>query len=446
MDTSEITELDAVLAEGEGQRVEFKASSSRLDREFVALANAGGGVVYVGVNDDGTIAGVDTSNRFLSQVYDIARNCDPPVAIAVQVDPRRVIAVRVPEGADKPYRCRDGFFLRIGPNAQKLTRDEIIRMVLTEGRRRFDEQLVPTFSFPRDFAPERLATFLRLCDVQSDADPADILHSLDCARPEPGGLAFCNAGALFFAKDPQQFVRESFVTGVRYQGTDRFNVVDRCDIFGDPVEMVEETLKFVQRNMRVAYRITGDARRNEVHEYPLAAVREAVVNAVMHRDYGYDASHVYVHLYADRLEIENPGGLYPGLTLDELGSRSVRRNRVVADLLYRAGYVERIGSGIARMRRALADNGNPPFEVTATSFFIIRFFPRLAAADAAPLSARQNKVYQYVKGRGEASSSEIAHHLGVSGDTARRELTALLARGVLVKAGIGKATVYRATD
>jgi ATP-dependent DNA helicase RecG len=265
--------------------------------------------------------------------------------------------------------------------------------------------------------------------------------SLDVAEQRGGKLSFRQSGVLFFAKQPQRFLKESMVTCVRYQGADRFNIIDRAEILGDPITMIEAALQFVKRNMNVAYEINGQAQHKERYTYPPAAVREAIINAIMHRDYFYDGSHVYVHVFSDRMEIENPGGLLPGLTLNDLGKRSVRRNRTIADLLYRARFVERIGSGIQRMERELSENGNPPMEISVTNFFVLRFLPRVET-NTAPLTARQNRLYQFAVQRPQITKAEAAEHLAVSGDTALREIKVLIAHGLLSQTGTGKGTRY----
>ena len=132
-----------------------------------------------------------------------------------------------------------------------------------------------------------------------------------------------------------------------------------------------------------------------------------ITNAVMHRDYLYDAAHVFVSIFADRLEVENPGGLFSGLSLADLGKRSVRRNRLVADLLFRARYVERVGSGIPRIRQALQENGNPPMEISASNFFVVTFRPRLDTES--PLSARQSRLFHFVAGRTRTTKEGGGH-------------------------------------
>ena len=131
--------------------------------------------------------------------------------------------------------------------------------------------------------------------------------------------------------------------------------------------------------------------------------------------------------------------------MDELGKRSVRRNRTIADLLYRARFVERIGSGIQRMERALAENGNPPMEVSATNFFVVKLLPRPHTSTAASLTARQNCLYQFGVQRGQITKGEAAEHLAVSGDTALREIKMLMEHGLVRQTGTGKATEYTVT-
>ena len=127
---SEESYLQLKLLEGEGSKVEFKEKLTNLDREIVAFANAAGGEIYLGVDDDGGIKGITITNALLSQIQDTAQNCDPSIRINFkQYKELRVLVVLIEEGENKPYKCKEGFFLRIGPNAQKLKRDEIIQFI-----------------------------------------------------------------------------------------------------------------------------------------------------------------------------------------------------------------------------------------------------------------------------------------------------------------------------
>lgn len=442
MNTKKNNKLALIVGQGEGQKVEFKEKPNRLDREIVAFANASGGSIFLGVNDSGKISGIRLTNKLKSELHDTARNCDPPIRISIEEHSGQAIEVRVNEGDNKPYRCKDGFFLWIGPNTQKLKRNEIAQIILSEGKHHFDEMLNEDFIFQKDFDKGKLDRFLEIAGIEHHAPHRNILASLDVAQIFPRHIKLRQAGVLFFAKEPQHFLKESHISCVRYSGTDRFDVIDREEIYGDPITMIERALRFAKRNVRVQYSITANAQHQEIYEYPLVAIREAIINAVMHRDYYYDASHIYIHIFSDRLEIENPGGLYHGLKIEDLGKRSVRRNRTIADLLYRAKFVERIGSGIQRMEKALELNNNPPMEITATNFFVVKFFPRIASDRTLSLTTRQNKLYQFIKGKGSVSKTEAAQLLGVSGDTALREIKILMQEVLIQKSGVGKNTVY----
>lgn len=445
--------LHLKLLEGEGYRVEFKENlASNLDREIVAFANAAGGEIYLGVNDAGEVKGIEITNSLLSQIHDIARNCDPSISISLKkYSKEKVLAIVIDEGPNKPYKCREGFFLRVGPSSQKLKRDEIVQFINDVGKIHFDEACNPYFSYPNDLSAEAVKNYLNQCNIYSSSSIEDILISLNLAEEEKNKLKITNAAVLFFAKNPQKFFREAYITAIRYQSEDRHNIIDKKDFTGSLISQIEESLAFVIRHINVAagFMPTVSGAREDIYDYPPIAIREAIVNAVTHRDYLYDNSHTYIHIFPDHIDIENPGGLYHGLKIDDLGHRSVRRNRLIADLLHRARYIERIGSGFDRMRIALSENSNPPLSVTANNFFNLRFSKRVMVIqgfDIRKLSSRQLTIYSYLIKKQVVTKNEIATLLNSSNDTAVRELKEMIQLGLIEKQGIGKATRYVLND
>ena len=131
-------ELRLILEEGEGYKIEFKESTSSINKEFVAFANASGGRIFLDIDDDKEIKGIEITNRLKSQIQDIANNCQPPIKILFEKF-KNILIITVREGDDKPYQCASGFYTRIGPNSQKLTRDEIFEFFKEEGKIKFDE-------------------------------------------------------------------------------------------------------------------------------------------------------------------------------------------------------------------------------------------------------------------------------------------------------------------
>ncbi|MFI4938282.1 MAG: RNA-binding domain-containing protein [Candidatus Berkiellales bacterium] len=437
--------LKLKLQEGEGFKVEFKEKLADLDREIVAFANATGGEIYIGVNDKGEIKGIEITNALLSQIQDIARNCDPSIQISFKkYNQHGILIVFVDEGNNKPYKCKDGFFLRVGPNSQKLRRDEIIQFINDVGKIHFDEAINRRFKYPADFSKKAFDDYLKHCGIDLKASSEDILLSLNLAHKDKSLFQVTNTGVLFFAKNLQSFFPEAYITAVRYQSNDRFSIIDKKDFMGSLLSQIEESLAFVIRHMNVAADFSDSAKgvRQDIYDYPPVALREAIINAITHRDYLYDGAHIYIHMYPEFIEIENPGGLYRGLTIDDLGRRSVRRNRLIADLLHRARFIERVGSGFDRMRRALAENKNPALEVKASTFFNIRFFKRSQDFNLQNLSARQLKIYHHLLERKVITKKDIALLLKLSDDTALREIRTLIQLNLIKKHGEGKTTTY----
>lgn len=437
--------LSLKCQEGEGLKVEFKEKLSHLDREIVAFANATGGEIFIGIDDTGHIKGIKITNTLISQIYDIAQNCDPSIQIEItKYHNEQVICIHVKEGHDKPYKCKDGFFVRIGANAQKLKRNEIIYLMQSSNRYNFDEQIDTRFDYQTDFDLSSFKCYLQKSQIKIEVDPKDILCSLGVAYIKEDKIQFTKSGVLFFAKDPQKFYPEAYVTGVCYQSEDRFSIVDKKEFRGPLINQIEDCLTFLKRHINVAAKFNPNitAAREDIFDYPLIALREAVINAITHRDYSYDGSNIYIHMYPTHIDIENPGGLYHGLRIADLGKRSVRRNRLIADLLHRSKYIERVGSGFDRMRHSLSENNNPPLEISASNFFNIRFMKREENELIKSLTTRQYNVYHLFNTRNTLSKKEISEAMGISEDTTLRELKILMSKKLIRKEGIGKGTIY----
>lgn len=277
-------ELQLILKEGEGYKVEFKESLSNIDRELVAFANSSGGKILLGVTDEGAVKGISATNELKSRIQDIANNCRPKVRITLEVS-HDVLIITVLESEDKPCECSSGFYKRIGANSQKMTRNEIIDFFKSEGKVRFDELLETRCNYPKDFDRGKLSAFSGLAGLSRSLKAETILHSLDVTEKQDGKLYFNNAGVLFFAKEPQRFISWSVFTVVLFKDKNGVDVIDRKELSGSLFEIVDSVMDFVRLYAKVAYRFTGKPQREEIYEYPFEAIREAVINSVMHKDY-----------------------------------------------------------------------------------------------------------------------------------------------------------------
>ena len=287
---------------------------------------------------------------FVLKIQDVLNRLQPKLNITVEVK-KNLIIIHVPEGQEKPYGCPRGFFMRIGANSQKMTRNEIISFFKKEGRVHFEELINEKANFKQDFDPEAFKYFLKLSGISSTIHQETLLQNLDCLTSDK---KLTNLGVLFFAKDIDFIMNYAYVDCVLFRGKDKVKILDRKQYKGNIIQNIEDTLSFVQRHTNTEYVITGKPRREEIPDYPETALRETIVNAVCHRDYFERRCFVVVEVFADRVEVYNPGGLPSGLDPKKFGTKSVPRNLLVADMLHRANYIERAGTGINRIKQALA--------------------------------------------------------------------------------------------
>ena len=221
-----------------------------------------------------------------------------------------------------------------------------------------------------------------------------MLANIEAAERVADKLLFRNAGVLFFARNVRHFFPQAYITCLLAKGKDKVHILDRKDFDGGLVADIENALRFIERNTRTAYRIEGLKRQN-IPEYPMKALREAITNAVMHRDWFFDGANVFVEIYTDRIEVVSPGSLPKGVTLADLGRKSVRRNALVSDLLHRIDFVEKAGTGIRRIRDEASAQDCPEPQFEANSFVTVTFRPNpevRAEAEERPMNRVAGEV------------------------------------------------------
>ena len=369
--------LSDLVALGEGSEVEFKRSlRSDLGREICAFANATGGVILLGVDDDGAVRGLEGHNRLKSQVQSVARSADPSISVDME-SMGDVLAVRVPAQRGKPYSFGGKFFVRHGASSQQMSRDEIREFFFAVGAIRFDESPCRRFSLADDLDDETWTTFRRRARIPAHMEPETALANLDLLTAD-GGVT--NAGAWLLAKDIRRFHVSAHLSCALFFGTTKTEILDRRDFAVDAFSIIDGAMTWVRSKINVRYVITGSVNREERPELPLDAIREAVVNAVAHRDYRSTAN-VQVCLYHDRLEVVSPGGLPAGMTEAELGVKSVPRNPLLFGMLHRMDAVEHIGSGIRRIRDLCREWSVPAPVIDVSEHWVTVTFRRPALGD-----------------------------------------------------------------
>lgn len=369
-------ELALILEEGEGYSLEFKRNiNSDLPKVLVALANASGGRVLIGVNDRNQIVGCDLSNKSLSRIENMAAACDPAITIHLEkLSTHRLLIIHVPEGANRPHRCNKGFYLRNGANSQKMSTANITAFIQAEGKVRFDQQLRMDLDWREALDQKRLSHFLKLAGISPQEDIRNLLLNLGVGEYKDSKFYLSQTGVLFFAKEPTLRLFHISVVCALFKGTDKVYILDRKELSGNLLENVEDALLFLKKHLQLRWEITSQStRRKEILELPEIALREAMVNAVCHRDYLEQGAQVMVEIFDDRVEIYNPGGLPKGLSAEEFGTRSVCRNPLIASLLLRCDYIERMGTGINRIRAALEKENCPEVNIRYNTMFTLEF-------------------------------------------------------------------------
>jgi ATP-dependent DNA helicase RecG len=438
-------DLEIISAEGEGQRIEFKESfTTAIVKDIVAFANSLGGRTFIGVDDEGKIKGICITNKLKSQITDLARNCDPPIIVKLQVLDN-VIIVNVEEGTNKPYQCREGFFLRQGPNSQKLTRDQILQFCIDETKIRFDTQLNQKFIYPKDFDKRLWKKYLDAIQVSTKYKTEDILINLGVAQRKAGKFLFNNTGVLFFAKEPCNFFQSAYIDAVVFKGTERIDVIDRKIFRSGLLENLDNTRIFLQEHLNVRYKYREDWKRENVYELPMEALREAVANALMHRDYFITGANITVSIFDDRVTISNPGGLPKPLTLKDLGKISKRRNETIADLFARLDFVEKLATGINKMRYWMKEYGLEIPKIETNGFFTIKFNrpttkikEEMSVKNVGKMSVnnvgkqeRKKMILKKIKIKEPFTLITLAKEFGVSEKTTERDINELKDDGII---------------
>lgn len=182
------------------------------------------------------------------------------------------------------------------------------------------------------------------------------MTSLGVLKTNDNLTHFNNAGALFFGKQLERFLPHAAISCVLFKGDKKVHIIDRKIVEFDMLTNIDQAVAFVERHINLAYEIK-DIRRKEILEIPRDVFREAIINAVAHRDYFQKGAFVVVEIFDNRVVISNPGGLPKDLKPENFGMLSVARNRLVTSLLQRCNYIEKAGTGIQRMRLGMKEAG-----------------------------------------------------------------------------------------
>ena len=331
--------------------------------EIAAFANASGGALLLGVTDAGELQGL--SRTRLDAVEALVREvATDSIRPAIEVDVFRseldglaFILVVVREGYAQ-HDSPGGSYRRVGSSKQPMQPDDRLRLAQQRGQSRFpgfDEQIVAETGFST-LSPD---LWKPLLSAEGLADPELALEKQGLLAPdEHGVMRVTVAGVLLCTEQPERLLPNAVITAVRYRGADRGSgQIDAQEVTGPIGQQITHALAFATRNMRVGARKTPA--REDLPEYSTKAIFEAVVNAVVHRDYSIRGSRIRLSIYSDRLEVCSPGSLPNSLTIESMGERQSTRNEVLASILGRMDVRDIEGSGTRRQFMERRGDGVP---------------------------------------------------------------------------------------
>ena len=473
-------DLAELLAQPEGQRLAFVRRAFRVDElaeTLAALANAHGGAIIVGVSGRGKkIEGVADVESARLAALDAALACTPPLVLplpaAAPYGDTALLLLEVPAGLPHVYSVHGKYLRRSEATNQPIPPDALRKLLIERGETSW-ERLAPAGATLDDLDPTKLAAYVQRSGPAAAGDPLAFLFRRGClARSDDGRRTMddgtvsdnrlssivyrpTNAGLLLFGKDVERFFPQCEVTLVRYRGREMGDEFLREDIRDTLVETVRRAEIWISEHMRRGSRMIG-LERHDWAQFPQGALREALVNAVAHRDYTIRGEGIRIALFGDRMECYSPGRLPGHVTVENIAAERFSRNETLVQVLADYGLIERLGYGIDRMLRQMSEAALPPpeFRETAAGFLVmLRGQAGADRNDAAAidtsewrrmgLNERQIGALLHLAEQRRITNSDIQELApDVSPETIRRDLADLVERGLLLKIGEKRGAYY----
>ena len=422
----------------ESETIELKSSVvADLCKEVIAFANTKGGTLYIGVEDNGTVIGVDSADRVTLQINNMVRDSiKPDITMFVHyetqvIDDKQIIAVTVQEGTDRPYYLGSkglkpsGVYVRNGTSTDPASDTAIRKMIKETDGDSFEtmRSLEQNLSFQvaeAQFAKRKV--------------PYDATKMQTLGMVSSDGI-YSNVALLLSEQCPNTIKAATFA------GVDQSVFQDRREFTGSLFQQMEDLYAYqTKATFEGLY-------RTDTRDYPEDALRETLMNSLVHRDYSFSAS-TLVSIYEDRIEFVSVGGLPTGITLDDIMlGLSVCRNPKLAAIFYRLQLIEAYGTGMPKIMKAYAGTGlEPKIEVTNNAFKIT--LPNrnaVKATDRVPNERKSNeeKILDLIAQNGYVVRSDVDQLLDVSQTTASRILKRMVTDGLIYQDGRGRKTKYK---
>lgn len=440
------------IKQPENRKLELKRSlpsKSKWLNTIIAFANGAGGELILGIDDKSRdIVGItnpfELEEKISNIIHDSVRPSISPYIQIINLEKRQVLCIQILPGGQKPYYLASkglekGTYIRIGSTNRQADLSAIEELKRqARGASYLDEIF---FQGDKSALHEKeLTTFFKKFLRIKKSLPDHFFHYL-ILKKNDGDIFPTFLGMMLFGREDLPDVKDfdySKIKITRYEGTDRTDIVS-TQFFEPPLApKIDNIIDYTLAELPAAQKLVG-AKRERIALLPAFAVREAIINAIVHRDYSLRGSSVQVDIFSGRCEIISPGVLPGTLSIDLLGQGiSEIRNRSLVRIFRRAGFMEELGSGISRMIKEMKNSGHPEpaFAEKGVYFYVtLRMKPSM--------SSHLKEIYQILRSRGQLSSSEISKETDIHQNTAIKRLKELIDLGIIGKIGSGKNTRYR---
>jgi ATP-dependent DNA helicase RecG len=458
-------QIKMLVKKGESSTLEFKKSTAQLQAAFqtvCAFLNNDGGVILIGVTDNGRIIGQEVADRTKREIAEEQIRIEPPIQLSIEYvsveENKQVIVINVLSGIHVPYTYDGRPYQRDQSVTRKMSQQLYDQLILKRNQLNYAWEKFIAHDYRLEWLDENMILrvvrnaieFQRLPEIAARQETIQILERLELLKD---GYVTNAAVVLFGTKFLPDFTQCQLKLA-RFKGINRHEFLDKDLVYGNIFELLERGMHFVKRNLPVAARVeAGKLERVETPIVPFDAIREALINSLSHRNYNDRGGSVGLAIYDDRMEIFNDGGLLLGVTVAQIKKGfSKLRNPLIADVLYRCNLIEKWGRGIQEMIHSCQDAGDPePDFFTDELEFTVQFqFPHNISPSVefitpdVKLTKRQQEILTILQKAGELSLSEIAVDITdkPSDRMLRKDMNHLKELGLVGAKGITRGTIW----
>ena len=426
----------------ESEKIELKASFSEWKEAIISLcafANKKGGKVVIGMDDDGIATGIQIGKNTIEDFANKIKNhTDPILYPSMNVKTfglGEIVEIEVSESDNKPVFAFERAYVRVGKTNQKMSQTEVRELIKRYALSDFDKMYLEkdpkTVEFDDKLIENVNKEYYKLKTISS----SDFLEKIGLIAKNK----VTNAGYLCFVKNNTE-MRNAIVKAARFKGKSVAKFLDEKEFDGNIVRAVDEIMDFIKRHINTEFVMTGKPKRDEIWDYPLLALREAVINALIHRDYN-DSGNVQIRIFDKSLEIWSPGLLPKEINIKNilLENRSIPRNKKLVEIFHQIELVENWGAGFQRIIEECEKNGNeiPEFSEKAGAF-VIAFEKRNQEKLGEKLGENRKNILALIQENKNITIPELSEKINISSTAIENNIAKLKEKGLLKRIGPDK--------